>query len=62
MAYHLVFIISADDQSDLDWIRSNTEGAIQEVIDENEDRFDSEVELEWTWTTDRLVERMMEAG
>jgi hypothetical protein len=42
-------ILSADDESDLDFIRTRAVAAVQNVVDENESRFDSTVTVTSEW-------------
>lgn len=44
--------IEADDQSDLDFIRDRAMGAVQLVVEDNQERFDSEVTVDWEWGED----------
>lgn len=46
---NLLIVISADDPSDLEYIRHHAHGAVVDVVEEAKDegRFDSEVEVSW---------------
>jgi len=50
--FKLIHTIEAEDQSDLDFVRDKLDGAISDVLEENKDRFDSQVSHTWEWGED----------
>lgn len=41
----LIVTVSCDDPSDLQWLRDRVSGAVDEVLEDNRDRFDGEVTM-----------------
>lgn len=43
----LVITVSADDPSDIDFIRTKAVAVVEELVVDNEERFDGPVEVSW---------------
>jgi hypothetical protein len=57
---NLVFVLTGE-RSDLDFLRSRVEAAIEEAIEEEQARLDSPVETDWTWADQPLVDKLLGA-
>jgi len=44
--------VHGEDRSDLDFLREHCLAAVEEVVEENKDRMDAEVGVEWEWVDD----------
>jgi hypothetical protein len=51
MPKELIIIISADDESDLEFVRSGAVARVEEYVEDTRENgtFDSDVEVNWEW-------------
>jgi len=57
---NLVFVLSGD-HSDLDFLRHRVEAAIEEAVAEEAERLDGDVETNWAWADQPLVDKLVGA-